>query len=100
MRKLLIFFLLVSQVACHKGKEESKLPKPLQEVISKIKGCTCNPKLDKIQIQDKIYYKLNWSGETCYVPPTWYDENGNKIDPPIVSAVTATYLETVWKCKP
>jgi len=99
--KLLIFFLLVSIVACHKNREENKLPEPLQEVIAKITSCTCNPQLDKIQVQDKIYYIMSWSGVTCYVPPVYYDENGNRIEPPVTLVMyTPKYLETVWKCKP
>jgi hypothetical protein len=100
MRKLLFFTLLVFHIACHKNREESKLPKPLQEVIAKT-SCTCDPVLNKILLQDNIYYIMTWSGPTCYIPPVYYDENGNRINPPLTLALYAPkVLETVWKCRP
>lgn len=99
MRTLLIFILAVGLFACHKSKEESKLPKALQAVIAKT-SCTCDPQVDKISLGDQIYYVMSWSGPTCYIPPVYYDENGNRIEQPVTVAMyPAKYLGTVWKCK-
>ena len=98
MRKLLFFILMVSLVACHKNKEENKLPKPLQEVIANT-GCGCDPRLDKFLLQNVVYYVMTWRGPTCYIPPVYYDKNGKRIDPPVMNAMNAPQnQETVWQC--
>src|SRR5689334_15502060 len=100
MKKLLFFILLVTLVACHKNKEENKLPKPLQEEIAKITSCTCDPQLDKILLSNTIYYVMSWHGATCYIPPVYYDENGKRIETPVMNAMNAPQnLETVWRCR-
>jgi hypothetical protein len=99
MRKLLLFTILVFLIACHKNREESKLPQLLQEVIAKT-SCTCDPVLTKISLQDKIYYIMTRTGPTCRIIPVYYDENGNQINPPVTLAMYAPKeLATVWKCR-
>ena len=100
MKKLLFFILVTSFVACHKNKEESKLPKPLQEEIAKIQDCTCDPQLEKISFENRIYYVMSWHGPTCYIPPVYYDENGKRIEAPVMNAMNAPqYLGVVWRCR-
>ena len=102
MRTLLFFLLVTFLFSCHKNKEEDKLPKPLRDVIAKIPDCTCDPQLDKILVQDKIYYVMTWHGQTCYIPPVYYDDKGNKIESTVAQTMNlpaGKNLETVWRCR-
>lgn len=90
--------------ACSKnGKEDTKVPASIQQLIDGNTSCVCDPYIKLYTWRGELVYLRYMSGPLCNGVPVYYNEEGEEITMEAGYTLDqflaeGQFVKTVWQC--